>query len=299
MRFTSCSSVALLVAGMSACVPMRSRQRYDYNDTAQAERRGDLEFLQRACRGEVTIDFPEEACGAAQRVTALKTATCDSVRALHDQTPPDKRNVGVYDHGMAVHFARCGQFDAVFERSALRGAAFLRGLEDEDGQPLEQGFVAYATEHPGPRFLPRTLRGVPETLKGVFDWLGKKPERPHCALLLAAVAGRDTPEDWRQGATASWLALDYAYQAKCREAAPAAEAALLDENAAMRIKGSQILGEVGDARVARKLAILADTDPVSTVEEQAAADGTWSKTVYPVRDTCAGALGKLRLRTAD
>jgi len=300
VRPVACSLAVLLVTSASACATLRPRHTYDYQDTADAERRGDVEFLQRACRGEVAIDFPQEACGAAQRLTALSTATCETVGDLYDRTPPDTRNVGVYDHGMAVHFATCGLYADLFERFGFHGTAYLRGLEEEDHLPLEDGFVRYATEHRGPRFFPRDRSGAPESVLAVFGWLGKKPDRAHCALLLDAVAGRDNEEDWRNNyASAGWHALDYAYQAKCREAAPAAEAALLSEVTEMRVIGCKVLGEIGDARVAKKLAILAESDDASTVEEQAGTDGTWGKTVYPVRESCAAALGKLRLRAAD
>lgn len=194
----------------------------------------------------------------------------------------------------------CGLYADLFERFAFRGKGFLRGLEENDKLPIEDGFVSYATEHRGPRFLPRDRRSAPEALRAVFGWLDEKPARTHCGVLLAAVAGRDSDEDWGQGSVpAGWLALDYASRARCPEAAPAAEAALLDEQAALRIVGCKVLGEIGDARVAKKLAILAETDGETSVEEVAGTDGTWGKTVYPVRETCAAALGRLRLRTAE
>jgi len=85
-------------------------------------------------------------------------------------------------------------------------------------------------------------------------------------------------------------------EAKCKEGIPVAVETMVDESPRRRAYSCEILGAIGDASVLDKVKTLAETDGHSTVKEEQRDGRIWATKVYPVRDACLEAYGKIKLR---
>lgn len=63
-----------------------------------------------------------------------------------------------------------------------------------------------------------------------------------------------------------------------------------------RMYACEILGAIGDGSVAEKVKLVADTDGHSTVQEEERDGRVRATKVYPARDACLEAYGKIKLR---
>ena len=78
------------------------------------------------------------------------------------------------------------------------------------------------------------------------------------------------------------------WRGKCEQGIPFAEKALTDKIPSVRRVSCIFLGEVGVAKHVEKLEILGSTDGYSEVQGR--------QKIYPVRDACKEAAGKIKLR---
>jgi len=270
-------------------------------EVSAANRRGDLGYLERVCSGQLPIRqgqtfVKKNACAFAKlhkETDAALHGTCgDVVARFASITPPGRH----YVTEMAVQFAKCDKYAELFEQiaswgSASAGEGILRKLA-EQGLPIEAKFLDYARTHAGAAFLHvgdlggrlGTTRGL-TAIDNITSFLLDVGSKQHCSLISRAVV--DASVEVRLGAFRYFSATN-----GCPEAIAVATGLLTSNLPSTRIAACQLLGHIGKASVVPKLKILADSDGYSTVVVK---DGVGVK-VYPVRDACGAAAGKIALR---
>lgn len=279
MRRALLPLLVLVTTTAPACAMLSgSRGRPSDGDIGPAEQRQDLPTLQRACKGELNVVHPEYACQAAERVITLQTP-CPDLRRRYDDSHGEREGSS-WRLLVARKTLACGLFTDLFDLFA----SDVEELE-HDGTSLEPELVRYATDRQGARFLPTDDARV--QMENLISWLTYKRSFQHCPLLVEAIRGRDE---------LAFPLLGYARAAKCEAAVPLATSMLLSETYRDRVAACELLGDLGPASVAAKLAILAETDDHAEVREETTGGGTYGVNHYPVREACGAALGKLRLR---
>jgi hypothetical protein len=242
----------------------------------------DLAALQAQCAGKTSLGdgSKRRACDFAQIVDAEDTKDCTRVVDLYDKGP--SYNDRDFVVAMGKQFARCDLADPLFERIAPWGRGGILEEVEKSGAPLESLFVKYASTHPGAKFLAGEKDGFASA--HVFDWLIGQDHKGQCRLLATTVAGAS--DNVRRNAVV------YFQENGCKEGVAFAIALLTSASASSRAVACTALGEIGDPGIAGKLAVLGDTDGYAEVQEQ----GDYAMRVYPVRDACRAAAGKIALR---
>jgi hypothetical protein len=318
--------VALIAAMGSGCYLTKA----NLMDVAEAEHRGDYQFLEDVCSGKKSSQNgrPEACLAVNERKAAGPAGKPDCATVLERyRSVPDGRPAFIYT--MARQMAFCRDAVAIFHWVAPveRGPEYLAKLET-DGYPMSAAFAAYLQQHRGPALM-KTKYGV-DALVHVIDWLLRGKHLSHCDGLLAALQGAsEVPTN---------ISLRYLGHAKCAGAVPLFERALTSDNPSARVLACEGLGAVGEPtpstiRLTSSIARFdgyreqtqGDTSAADALEEesleayseddeersgdlQEAADEaafaaqTSGPVVYPVRDACGDAtrqlIARARLRPA-
>lgn len=242
----------------------------------------DLPTLQKYCSGALPSGeaVKQTACTEAITIEGEDTKDCSKVVDLYEKGPLTDR-----DHVVAMgkQFARCELDEPLFERVGHWGEddSILVEIE-KSGAPLESLFVKYASTHADATFL--NIEHDTYAMDHISHWLTDQGHKGQCRLLASVVDG--AAETVRRNA------LSYFRSSGCKEGVAIAVALLTSDVASSRYAACVTLGELGDASVMNKLAVLGDTDGWSEIQEQ----GDYATRVYPVRDVCRAAAGKIAIR---
>jgi hypothetical protein len=203
--------------------------------------------------------------------------------AGHDDAP--------FMEAMARKYAACGKYDELFEQVAHWGnenemVAVLTWI-GEGGAPLAQAFRQYMATHSGASFM--KIRSPEYAMSHIVDWLIGTHHTGLCEPLRMAT--REAQEESRAYAAV------YFKKAKCDEAQAAAVELLRSDHPGYRVMGCEVLETAGEPSVLRKVDLLAHHDPYYEVNEEPTNSGdTALVKLFPVRDACATAGNKIRLR---
>lgn len=270
----------------------------DTSSINSAVSRKDEAYLEKVCNGEsmARSDSDKEyACNQLERLRGpgkALAATCDDVVQKYDDASKDEYS---FVASMADKMAECGHYAYLFEHvvhwgNNKEGAKLLGELEGK-GKPVEAEFVKYLGSHKGPKFFAVEKNRKNDVLYGmdhITKWLIDKGSTQHCAAIAESATGANI--------VARVSVMDYFKEAKCKEGIPLAVELLLEDLPGDRTLGCNILGAIGDASVLEKVKVVAETDGFSTVKEEERNGRVWATKVYPVRDACLAASGKIKLR---
>jgi hypothetical protein len=279
--------------GCGTIFPVRSEQLHD------AKARKDVAFLKKICDGDLRVQYDgmkHEACEAQKELEAVGgnasgdgaagvpagKADCSTVVERYNSARGDRE----FQIAMAKQFAACGKYTELFEVVAHWGDDGKTLIAIDDKQ-LENEFDKYAASHAGPAFL--NVEHGKHAMRNIGDWLTKTKHLGHCdAVVKAATGAKEGVRVWT---------LPYLREANCTTGTPIAVGLLTSEYGLSRKWACHALGDIGDASVIPKLKILANTDGWSDMQEIRGNSGaTYMTKVYPVREACTGAAGKLELR---
>jgi hypothetical protein len=258
-----------------------------------AERLGDLDLLVDVCLGEVWIRAGgEEACEPVRAAALARfdadAGDCAKVEEAYERArqtlPPEDRDALFLDAGLRL--ARCGDWDAVFDRfvhvgDLSRDALGVRLLAHLDAEGLDVRAAVIARLKSG-RAIARTAPA--HATAHVVDWLLSVPHEDLCGPIGAAA--KSAPDD----VAGIWLG--YLAGAGCPDAAPLAEKRLASRDPWARHHACRVLGEVGTSRHVRKLTLVAATDP--EFEDEAVEGAVFRR--WPVREACRAAVGRIAIR---
>jgi len=275
----------------TGCTLLQAIKPVERDELLKADEEGNVEFLKSVCAGDKRVRYSDDkrkACNMVKRHEAANV-DCSNVVEAYENTP---KNSEEFVGSMATKLAECGEHTFIFEHvvhwgNNAEGARILAKLEKE-GQPMEEKFVEYASSHKGKAFLPKHTKF---SLDYIGKWLIKKGSTGHCALIADAVKdGTELAKVW---------AFPYFKDAKCAaEGVPIAAEVLLSDSAQHRIWACATLGKLGDASVLGKVETLATTDAYSEIVEERTNSGSLvAVKVWPVRDACTAAAGKIKLRS--
>jgi hypothetical protein len=97
--------------------------------------------------------------------------------------------------------------------------------------------------------------------------------------------------------TAKAWTMPYYRDAKCPEGATIASDALLSERADHRIWACDTLATIGTNANLARVKTLGETDGYSEIREERREGRIWAVKVYPVRERCTAAAGKIAMRS--
>lgn len=261
--------------------------------------RKDEAYLEKVCSGDSPARAESDqkyACHQLERLQgpqkALAAATCDNVIEKYEGAPKDKHEFVV---SMGKKMAECGHYAYLFEHVVhwgdnKDGAKLMSELESS-GKSMDAEFAKYLASHKGPQFFPvkdDRKNDVSYGLDHITNWLIDKGHTQHCAALAASATGANI--------VARVSVMNYFATANCKEGIPLATELLLADLPGDRTLGCNVLGKIGDVSVLEKVKVVADTDGYSTVKEEERNGRVWATKVYPVRDACLQASGKIKLR---
>jgi hypothetical protein len=289
---SGCASLvlgALGALGGGSTPPSKTEREIGDEKIDKALDARDFATLQKQCAGAIPVGEANKAraCAMAAMVEAEDTKDCDRSVAIFEQGPTGASN---YLVDISKKLAECDRYPAIFEGVmplSSDGGKLLVALE-QAGKPVEAKFIEYAKGHGGAAFLP--VEDAPHGLSNISQWLLAAGHKNECQVLATAVTGAS--EDLH------YAALGYFRDAPCKtEAVSVAAGLLTSETASHRLAACEVLGLLGDEAQSKKLALLAETDAYSELqEEQAGSGATYASRVYPVRDACRAAAGKIALR---
>ncbi len=201
-------STSVVLSSLLVCIPLsQGCASAPSKSVSQAAEDRDLASLQASCKkidvlayakASGTPDSKKAACREYERVQTLvaaETAECASiVDAFETVHESDRR---FYDT-MAVRFAECERYDALFERIALYGqegeGADIVGMVESQGFPVRERWLTYLQEHQGPAFLPHdTDEQMLFTGKHMAAWMKTFEEPTMCGLVGEAAMGAREP----------------------------------------------------------------------------------------------------------
>lgn len=195
----------------------------------------------------------------------------------------------------ARRLSKCDAWAPVFEEIARMddfgtnavGYQVLRKL-DSEGVDVTGGLARYLAKHSGRRFL--AVKKGNYAMNHIGHWLIKSGHKDQCGRLAAALKGA-------ADATVR-AALFYFSENECRaEGEPLALSLLTSDSARARaIACTNLASLVRTRRGLKKVKILAKSDTYSEVVEHRRDGRVWGVVVYPVRDACKMAAGKIELR---
>lgn len=297
-------SVAAIVH-LGGCSALVGSKEPSTEELAAADKRGDLPYLDQACADAPSK--PAEPCILANIIRAEKSTDCAFVMKVYKETPrrhpnyQNNRDVWGEEWGprLGKKLAGCGEYNVIFEQMSVHqtdhpdseaGVDLLARIE-KSGAPLDAEWLKYLASHPGPKLLPIEYDGL--AMKHIGIWLTNAGHTGHCAEFGAALTGA------KLGPTGNGLKY-YLWPNKCaKEAVPVAVELLTSDNELARQTSCEALGDLGDGSVLPKLKILASSDSYNEVVEKTSDSGAvYGVKVFPVRDACKAAAGKIELREA-
>ena len=277
-----------LLAALSSC--LGTLIPVDTPDVKAAKERKDVAWLKQVCDGEMRVKYDMvkyDACQYQKELDATGGATgktdCGTVVERYKAAP--KQDDG-FVITMSKEMASCGKYTELFELVAHWGDDG-RVLIALDSASLDDEFEKYAKSHIGPSFL--NIEHGDHAMRHISHWLEKKRHFGHCESV--AEAAKDADEKVR-----AW-SLPYLREAKCKTGIPIAVGLLTSDKPSHRMWACQALAHFGDASVLPKVKILANTDSFHELQEVRGNSGAMYATkVYPVREACVAAAGKIELR---
>lgn len=283
-------ALALFTLGSVGCAGLAAIMPVEHRDVRAALQTNNTALLKDICSGKRRVRYSGDrrtACNHLKQAAATK-GTCEDALARYKSVRKSQALVNSF----AKEFAKCGHWDAIFEHLAHYGNRMqqpaLLSLEDS-GAPLKAKYVQYLSTHKGPRFFAMGGATAHYALQHIGNWLVKKGHTDLCPQVAAAATGANPVAQ-------AWV-LPYLKTTKCTQGAPIAANLLLANNANHRKWACQALAVIGGKRDAKKMAILANTDPYSVVREVRRNGRIWATKEYPVRAACRQAVGKVKLRT--
>ncbi|MCK6589778.1 MAG: hypothetical protein L6Q76_19575 [Polyangiaceae bacterium] len=279
----------LLVLGTSGCVGLLAPPGMKEMDAAYERR--DEAYLEEHC-GKKDGHYACKKLEALRAPAKIAALSCGEVTSYYENSSKEDASAVAL---VGRKLAECGEYTYLFERvvhwgNGGEGKQILIKLEEE-GKPVEAEFVKYLASHKGPQFFPMEKNKglvVKYTIHHISQWLVEKGHTQHCAAFAESATGAN---EWARTAV-----LWYFEQNKCKEGIPLATELLLDEEGGTRGYACEILGVIGDASVADKVKTLAETDDFSEVVEEEREGRVYAMKVYPVREACRAAYGKIKLR---
>lgn len=270
----------------------------DITSVNSAVSRKDEAWLDKVCKGEYPArkdSDKEYACHQLDRLrgpSKALAASCEEVIKSYEDAPKEDFT---FVSAMGNKMAECGHYSYLFEHvvhwgNGNEGVKLLNELEDK-GKPMEAEFKKYLESHKGPQYFAVKDGAKNDVLYGmdhITQWLIGKGRTQLCGAFAESAKGA--------GLVSRVATMDYFKQAKCKEGIPLATELLLEELPGDRILGCEILGAIGDGSVLEKVKIVAESDGFSTVKEEERNGRVWATKVYPVRDACLEASGKIKLR---
>ena len=262
--------------------------------TAKTHR--DVATLERLCRDLPPGNEKYDACQSAKALNAdVDDGNCEALATRYEASSPLGDESDVDNQVRWGHkFAKCHNYKAIFEQVAARGdygetsSGVLALVKLEADQlPVVAEFLKYAKDNSGPKFL-SVPRG-PWAAAHIGDWLSIGKHK-HCSEIASAVAGASV------GVQVDLLF--YFTELDCTvEGRALAEPLLESDKPGARAIACNNLAKTGTRSNIRKLEILATTDEHNTLREERGAEGrVWATKVYPVREACRSAIGKIELR---
>jgi len=307
MQKWQCSTALWILVVAAGCAGMMKelgagKKRDGWREVDQAIQAQDEAQLKTLCDDESlgpnnNTSPRYKACREYEALQADKdTGDCTTVVERFRAAPDPKIGFAIeHSSKWAERLAKCEKFKEVFEEIAhlgeggdkSPGVQVLLKLE-QNGVPLMAAFDTYAKENGGAAFL--NIKAASYAGSHVASWLILGGHLDQCPLLAKALT--DSPE----GVRASMLV--YFIEAKCKPQGVAlAQSLLTAKEDYHRATGCRTLGEIGDSSVVKKLKILAESDSTFVVQEQQGNDGrVHAVKVFPVRDACKEAVGKIQLR---
>ena len=275
---------AMLILAMSGCTKMFMQS---HDKTMDAEKTGDVAYLTKVCGGEVRLRYEgdkQEACNWLKKREAMDTPVdCDTVLKVYEQSP---KSESAFQLKMGKKFVECGKIKETFETLVPASFDLLVALEN-DGVDVDAAWLKYLKENKGPGFM--ATKDVEDAMRKINVWLEKKAHLGHCAETLAAATGASEK-------ARVWV-MPYYSEAKCKDGAPMVAELLLSDNADHRMWACNALAVIGSKAMLSKVETLAQSDGFSTLREtQAASGNVYGVKVYPVREACEAAAGKIKLR---
>ena len=288
-RLVMVVTVLFVVAGcggmLANIMPLERKQIEDAN------KNGDLATLERACSGQARLRYSGDKRRACQYLKRHKSSkgTCDDVVARYKGTSKD----WPLQQSFGREFAKCNKWTEMFEvvvhwGNRAEGAKLLAML-DSEGVKVEEAWVAYLDSHKGAAFFAMGGNTAKFALDNIGKWLLKKGAKGHCRSVVAAATGANE-------IARAWV-LPYLKGAGCAEGAVVANSLLTSDRANHRMWACQTLGIIGGKNAAAKLEVLAASDPYNEVREERRGGRVWGVKVWPVRDACKAAAGKIKLRS--
>ncbi len=285
-RLLSLASSFSLVAGCAGTLLPVERKEVD-----SAIRDRDTATLTAICQGDKRVrvdDDKRRACNHL-KAQAATSGGCDTLVKRWEGAIVSEDT----QRSFGEQFAACKQYTDLFERVVHwgreeEGARLLVHLE-EKGLPVEAEFVRYAETHTGEAFMPLPAGRAKFALDNIGTWLIKKGHKQHCGTIAQAARGASM--------TAKAWTMPYFRAAKCVEGAPIAADALLSERADHRMWACDTLATIGTPANLGKVKVLGETDGYSEIREERREGRVWAVKVYPVRESCTAAAGKITLRT--
>ncbi len=234
------------------------------------------------------------AAGASAGLSAFSGATCQNAVAMFEKHKQglvsayslSKAQKQANFDAVALKLAKCGQWDYIFEKLMHWGGSHGQGRKMLDalhraGFKLEKLMFAYMKRHR------RRLFDFKHAGYALDHWTGYLYDRRMFRNCRKWVKWAYKIPDKVWG-NINW----FLRNAKCRGAARVAIKRLRSNNARVRKGACVTLGVLGRRRHLRKVRILARTDGYYKWVRRG-----WRKyRVYPVRDACKAAAGKIQLR---
>jgi hypothetical protein len=278
-------SIALLWS-LSGCGLIRSAVRANETERLRnLEAAGDYEALAETCAKPRRY----EACKAKKRVGSkrLAASTCDDILENIEAYYRNHDATKKADLALGRKVVTCGHTTKLFD-GTVRLRYHRTTLQKLDGDELFDAFVAYVKSQQSA--WDWDDRGY--FVSALSKWLGSSGEPGRCPRVHAQL---DHVAAAQHGAF-----LRAFHQLGCEEeSTPMALADLSHDAAHRRALACEVLGDFGGADVLPKLEALAETDPYSEAHEVRSQrhDAVIAvDKVYPVRERCLEAAGKVRLR---
>jgi len=287
--------LSLLLLALPGCAHVKKlfEPSLEKKDIDAAVERKDKELLRAACNGEKSLWAVSKkyVCRQLEEIELYEAGEATDCNTAVDHYKNARHPTFAYLRLMARKFADCGHYTELFEIGLdvgdTRSDVGKRILVELDGAglPVHEKWLEYVGAHQGAQFFAiEQEQVVARALWFIGLWLLEKGHTGDCAAVAQAATGASVAA--RAGVR------HFLQKSGCAEGVPIFVSLLLSDDRYDRIDACNALAEVGDASVIAKLETLATTDGYS---ERGPGPG---QTIYPVRDACNQAVGKIKLRTA-
>ncbi|GEM_PF-2564898 len=289
-RATGLTVAVSILVTVAGCGGLKNIMPVENRQIRAAIKNNDMALLQDVCDGKRRVRYDSDrsrACKHIKQQSATK-GTCDDAVARYKGAPKNQKLV----ESFAREFAKCGHFTEIFEMLAHYGNGRYQraiGMLAKEGVPMKKQWVKYMRTHKGRRFFAMGGATAHYGLQHIGNWLVAKGHTDLCKDYIAAATGAST--------VAQVWVMPYLKDAKCKGGAALVSGLLTADKANHRKWACQTLGVIGGKRAAKKMAVLASTDPYSVIREQRRGGRIWATKEFPVRAACKQAYGKIKLRS--